>query len=142
VDEKPKTSEELLDEVEEQYLSEQAQAAYEFGPPQDERKEPEIHSSPQDLRDMAKTTAWQDIKRRLLYSLMSRRDILETNGDEQHYDPMNYIAFIANTQGELFQIRTMLEMPERLARQKQMEIEDAERTREYERRTAEGQNRR
>jgi hypothetical protein len=104
----------LLREAEPDYLNREEEA--------DALREPAIHSSPRDLRDLARTAAWQDIKRRLLYSLMSRRDSLETLGEEQ-YDSQQLVALISYTQGEIFNIRTMLEMPERLARQKEMENE-------------------
>lgn len=107
------TSEKLLHDAEPDYLERDADE----GP-----REPAIHSSPRDLRDLARTASWQDLKRRLLYSLMSRRDTLETIGEE-HYDPLQLVATLAYIQGEIFNIRTMLEMPERLAQQKEMEIE-------------------
>lgn len=90
----------------------------------EELGEPEINSAPQMLRDLAGTVAWQDIKRRLYYSIVAKRNSLETLGEEQAGDALSLVGTMAHIQGELFQLRTLIDLPERLAMQKELEIEN------------------
>lgn len=85
----------------------------------------DINSSPKALRDLEQSVVWGDIRRRLLASIEARRDMLEKIGEEQE-DAMKLVGSLAHIQGELFQIRTLLELPEMLAQQKEQELEDAE----------------
>jgi len=114
-----KTSEQLLADVEEELLAAQLEGS------SDADQDVPIHSSPRDLRDIEKSTAWKDIKRRLLASLVSRRDQMEVLGENAGH-PLAILSQLGNLQGEAFQIRTFLEMPERLAQQKEMELKDGE----------------
>jgi hypothetical protein len=87
-------------------------------------EDPPINASPVLLRELEKMIAWQDIKRRLVYSIVSKRNTLETLGEEQEGDALALVGTIAHLQGELFQLRTLLDLPERLAIQKEMESEN------------------
>lgn len=67
-----------------------------------------IRSSKRDLQVFRESTSWNDIVNHLLYSLLSLRDDLETLGEGHDRNEISYV------QGQIFIIRSMLELPEHL----------------------------
>jgi len=75
---------------------------------------PTIHimASPSMIRDFARNIVWQDFQSVLRTSLENLRDELETMGSGTGYTPEEIPYAMAFLQGQAFQIRKLLDLPE------------------------------